>query len=303
MSYLDSESQERLGAMLEEGTPVEIEEEKVETSSQEESEVKEVPSEESGEKVDLVPEPAPETVEATQVEGGEGQQEPGLSDDGEEDPGSHRVPYNRFKQVIDARNQLRNERDILSEQLSGLTAQVEEFRSNSQQPQAAEPQAQRLPHGEAASIPDFLTEEEVQYFDGMQKRFGAQYDNLESRLQKYEMANAERQLEAEIGHATEKYPDVPRRAILEAVANGNVNVMDVAERYSSFVNQMREKAIADYLEAQPTQDGAPPKVAPRPSKAGGSTVSTGSLKPEDRPKNLQDASRALNKFLKTNNLF
>lgn len=303
MSYLDSESQERLGAMLEEGTPMEIGEEKVEASSQEESEVKEVPQEESGEKVESVQEPAPEAVQATEVEGGEGQQELGLSDDGEEDSGSHRVPYNRFKQVIDARNQLRNERDILSEQLGSLTAQVEELRASGQQSQASQPQAQEGPHGEASSIPDFLTEEEVQYFEGIQKKFGAQYSNLESRLQKYEMVNAERQLEAEIGHATEKYPDVPRRAILEAVANGNVNVMDVAERYSSFVNQMREQAIADYLALQPQEEGEAPKVAPRPSKAAGSMVSTSSLKPEDRPKNLADAHKALNKFLKTNNLF
>ena len=112
---------------------------------------------------------------------------------------------------------------------------------------------------------------------------------------------AEQQLESEIASASSVYPDVPRRAILEAVANGNVNVMDVAERYQSFVNQMREQAIADYLQDNPSAKGS--SAAPRPSRTGGSSPAKSQIQADVKPKNLADAHKALSKFLKTNNIF
>ena len=219
-------------------------------------------------------------------------------DDGNVPEGTHRVPYNRFKQVIEARNQLRSEKDALAHQVAELARQMESLQGQSQQ---AEPVAQ---YQEAApqsvEMPDFLTEEEQNYFNHLQSQFGTKYSQLEQRVQAYEVQVATQQLEAQMQAAEAKYPDVPRRAILEAVANdGSVSVMDVAERYQSFVNQLREQAIAEYVEQNPD---AQKKVAPRPAKTGSANVS--SAQPDgSKPKNLKEANKALHKFLRTNTLF
>jgi hypothetical protein len=224
----------------------------------------------------------------------------GLNDDGDVKEGSHRVPYNRFKQVIEARNQLRSERDQLTSQVSELSKQMQQFQQAPRQEQA-EPRETQITHGEA-NMPDFLTEEEQEYFTGLQQNFNTKYGALEQRLNTYEVQMASTRLEEQIQEAEAKYPDVPRRAILEAVvSDGTANVMDVAERYQTFVNQLREQAVAEYLGTNPGQKAAP-KVAPRPKKTSGSM---------DRPPgeegkrhtNLKDANKALLKFLETNSIF
>jgi len=296
MSYLDSEAVGKLGDMLDEGTPMEVHEEAVQESSPDVSEVKE----------ELYQSDAPVADEGQQAPAGTESSSPqtdSFSDSGEIEEGVHRVPYKRFRQVIDARNQLRNERDILSRQVQELASSVQEIK-NSKPHLAAQPQeVQNAPaHRQSLAPPEFLSEEEAQYFNALQSEFGHKYDSLASKVQGYELNMAEQQLEVEISSATNLYPDVPRRAILESVASGNVNVMDVAERYQSFVNQMREQAIADYLQDNP-QSGRS-SAAPRPSRTGSSPVSVkSSVQADEKPKNLADAHRALSKFLKTNNIF
>lgn len=237
----------------------------------------------------------------------EGVGEPlGMSDDGSTSDGSHRVPYNRFKQVIDARNQLRGERDTLSRQMEELAAQVEALKSKGVEAHAAARPDVRSESYDPVPVPEFLTEEEQAYFQSMQQGFQQRYSGLENRLQAYELHMAQQSLESQISKAVEKYPDVPRRAILEAVASdGSANVMDVAERYSSFVNQLREEAIANYL----AEHGEPPasevvekKAAPRPARTSGSVASP-AISPEKKTRSLKDANKALHKFLETNNIF
>tara|TARA_Y100000592_G_scaffold91724_1_gene152273 strand:- start:1210 stop:2079 length:870 start_codon:yes stop_codon:yes gene_type:complete len=219
-------------------------------------------------------------------------------DDGSVSEGTHRVPYNRFKQVIEARNQLRSEKDALAHQVAELARQMESLQGQSQQAEPVAQYQQAAP--QSVEMPDFLTEEEQNYFNHLQSQFGNKYNQLEQRVQAYEVQAATQQLEYQMQQAEAKYPDVPRRAILEAVANdGSVSVMDVAERYQSFVNQLREQAISEYLESNP----APAKkAAPRPAKTGSANVS--SAQPDgSKPKNLKEANKALHKFLRTNTLF
>ena len=303
MSYLDSESLEKVGDMLSEGTPMEVHEEPVQESSPEISEVKE----EEQQSDEVKEEPVAEATLATEANAQESAppEHVGMSDDGDVTEGSHRVPYNRFKQVIDARNQLRNERDILAQQMKDMSGQMKAWQESQQRPQQqSQPQEQvrQAAYQSSLQAPEFMTEEEVEYFSALQNEFGQRYQSLESRLQTYEMSMAEKQLDAAIDQAVNQYPDVPRRAILESVASGNTNIMDVAERYQSFVNQMREQAIADYLSENP-QAKAAAQVAPRPSKTAGSAPSNSRVTPDEKPKNLNDAHKALSKFLKTNNIF
>lgn len=301
MSYLDSDAKDKLEDMLSEGTPMEVQEEPVQEPSPE-PEVKEelhVSDVESEPEVET----APATAETTAQEA---QEPPGMSDTGDSE-GGHRVPYDRFKQVIDARNQLRNERDALSRQLAEMAKQsVQTASPQAQVAQAETPRAQQqTTYRSDVPVPEFMSEEEVEYFNAIQSEFGSRYQDLASRLHNYEMAMAEQQLDAQISQAVEKYPDVPRRAILEAVAGGNTNVMDVAERYSSFVAQLKEAAVADYLKDQPGTEAAKgsPKAPPRPARAAGAQLSQSQSQPEERPKSLKDAHRALSKFLTKNNLF
>ena len=300
MSYLDSESLEKVGDMLSEGTPMEVHEETVQESSPEVSEVKEEPqqSDEVKEEPEVVASPATETQQTDSTPS----ESEGMSDSGDVAEGSHRVPYNRFRQVIDARNQLRSERDILAQQIQDLTGHMRSLQeAQSQPPQQAQPQQQvrQAAYQSSLQATEFMSEEEVEYFNALQSEFGQRYQSLESRVHNYEISMAEQQLDAEIDAAINQYPDVPRRAILESVASGNVNIMDVAERYQSFVNQMREQAIADYLSENPQTKVA----APRPSKTAGTSSSSSQVVADEKPKNLADAHKALSKFLKTNNIF
>tara|TARA_R110002051_G_scaffold249344_4_gene308799 strand:- start:232 stop:1143 length:912 start_codon:yes stop_codon:yes gene_type:complete len=303
MSYLDSEAVGRLGDMLDEGTPMEVHEEAAQESSPDVSEVKE----ETQQSDEVSTEPVANTEPVTGVEAGESvrSESEGMSDSGDDSDGSHRVPYNRFKQVIDARNQLRNERDVLAQQIQDLSGQMKSFREATPQ---AQPKAQMQEQPRQAAYqsglqaPEFMSDEEIEYFSALQSEFGQRYNSLDSRLQTYEMSMAEKQLDSAIDQAIVQYPDVPRRAILESVASGNTNIMDVAERYQSFVNQMREQAIADYLSENP-QAKAAAQVAPRPSRTAGSAPSSSQISSDDKPKNLADAHKALSKFLKTNNIF
>ena len=295
MSYLDSESLDKVGDMLSEGTPMEVHEETVQESSPEVSEVKEetqqsdAPIADEGHQAPASAEPVSSQPDA-------------FSDTGEVEEGVHRVPYKRFRQVIDARNQLRNERDYLTQQVQELAQSMEQLKNASQTPAEAPQQAQQAEaYQTSLTPPEFLSEEEAQYFNALQSEFGKKYEFLASMVHNYELGMAEQQLEAEIASATDVYPDVPRRAILEAVASGNINVMDVAERYQSFVNQMREQAIADYLQDNP--DAKRSSAAPRPSRTGGSSPAKSQVQADVKPKNLADAHKALSKFLKTNNIF
>jgi len=219
-------------------------------------------------------------------------------DDGSVTEGTHRVPYNRFKQVIEARNQLRSEKDALASQIADLASQMESLQGQSQQTEPAAQYQEAAP--QSVEMPDFLTEEEQNYFNHLQSQFGNKYSQLEQRVQAYEVQSATQQLEVQMQAAEERYPDVPRRAILEAVANdGSASVMDVAERYQSFVNQLREQAIAEYVEQNP---GVQKKAAPRPAKTGSANVSS-TQTDGSTPKNLKEANKALHKFLRSNSLF
>lgn len=285
--FFDSNTVDRIGDLIQ-GNEPEPMEETVDASPSEAPDVNEQEQES-------------DVTEATDVQqtasAEESVQDEGYSDDGEVQEGAHRVPYNRFKQVIEARNQLRSEKDMLAAQVAELAKQMESLRAT---PQQAQQEQYQEPVPQSMEMPEFLTEEEQAYFNHLQSQFGNRYSQLESRLQSYEVQMATQQLEQQMQQAEAIYPDVPRRAILEAVANdGSVSVMDVAERYQSFVNQLREQAISEYLESNP----APAKkAAPRPAKTGSANISSAQAD-GSKPKNLKEANKALHKFLRTNSLF
>ena len=210
---------------------------------------------------------------------------------GEEEKGKgsmHRVPYDRFKSVVDARNQFRGENDALKSQLGDLERQVAEFQK--------QPAHRPAPERQEDDPWDFDNDTPL---DPGDKR----YSVLESRLNNMAVYQAEQQLELEIQSVQSSFPTVPRELLLQAVVlDGASDLSRVAENYSAHISSIEEGAIARHL-AQAPPNAAP--VPPRAPKSSGTSIGISTSQSEDqpRPRNIAEASKALHEFLKRENPF
>lgn len=198
----------------------------------------------------------------------------------------HAVPYSRFKSVIEARNELRSKTSALEKQLAELQDQLN-----------------RRENSSPAKEERYFAEDS--YEDFSEDPYEDKLQTYENRIYQMEVAHEQQKLNQEIQFAQQRFPDVGRELLLQAVINDpNVDVMDVAERYSTFVVGLREQAVADYLKQNP-QASAPPVVrpdAPPVIKAAGSSQ-YGKLpgsSSEQRPKNMDEARNSLFDYLKAN---
>ena len=216
----------------------------------------------------------------------------------EEVPSGHRVPYDRFKQVLESRNKFRDERAELEAEIERLRAQP------APAPAPAPVQAAPQADSDDAWLERYLAGED----EPAPAQDDARLKEFQDRLYNTEVQLARQQLEVEVGAALQKFPSVPRDVILQAVANNpSATAEAVAEQYSSWVAGVEEKAIAAYLEKNPqstpeeavaaTQE---PKAAPRPSKTGGSATAAASEVPL---KSVSEGSAALRKLWARNNPF
>lgn len=198
----------------------------------------------------------------------------------------HSVPYSRFKSVIDARNDLRNRNDELERQLQSLQSQT-----------LNEPTGQRSNEFDN-TYEAWDKEFQSLYGEPEQDEYSKRFQTLESRLEEFEVYQETQKLERELAYVSERYPEVPREALLTAVVNDpTTNVLDVAERYNTFVAGVREAAIADYLKTNGVkQQELPPAVPPRVSPAPNSQQPTG-FGDQQKPRNLNEARDALFNFL------
>lgn len=196
---------------------------------------------------------------------------------------SHRIPYSRFKDVNDAKNEYRNQAKSLRQQLEEAQRQLEQF---SAAPSQEEP-------------------EEEEWLDDYSRDQAAQtqrFDELSGRLHEFEVQQAGVTLAQEVAKAQEKYPGVPEQVLYKTVAdNGDANLMEVAEQYHDFIEAIQQQAVERYLKENPTPE--PQKVAPRPRRSGSSPSNRARPAESERPKTLTDASAALRKHLKENPLF
>ena len=205
----------------------------------------------------------------------------------------HRVPYTRFKEVIEARNQFKTETAELKAQLEQLREQAQRQAS---QPAPVQAAPQPKADDDEAWLKELLGEDEPT----AQKSVDPALQQLSARLHETEVALARQSLEAEVGAAIQKYPSATRDVILQAVAqNPSLSAENVAEQYSAWMAQVEEEAIARYLKDNPA--AAKPAAAPRPAKSGAveAPVSSEAAK----PKNVKEGSEALQAFLKGGNPF
>jgi hypothetical protein len=211
----------------------------------------------------------------------------------EEDTPGHRVPYKRFKSVLDARNDYKGEIDTLRERNRELEAYL------ASKPSSPEPEAESDDY-------EFGYEED----DDLDLDYGG-YDNkkveqLEKHVHEIRVAQHKQKLIRDMEVIKERFPNVPPESVLQAVANDpSTNMFQVAETFNSFLVEREEAAIQRYLKEHPeAAQQAAPDAAPRPRKSGGGDSPGSSRVPkEKRPRQMKDVRHALLNYVKNNNIF
>jgi hypothetical protein len=174
----------------------------------------------------------------------------------------HAVPYGRFKRINEQRKELQLEVQRLQSQFEALQQQQTQPQYHQPPPQA---QPQREEDDTDAWLRDVLGGADVD-----EATADPRYDQLQSRLEQFEVRQAEVELEKEINMISREYPGVPDTVLLNAViADPEVDLRNVASAYENYVGEIEERAIAQYVERNRGSG-----VAPRPKASGGATSGT-----------------------------
>jgi len=167
------------------------------------------------------------------------------------------VPYSRFSEVIAAKNAAKAKADVLEQELAELKA------------------------GRSATRDDASAE------------FAEADYTVEGRLQRIELAEASKKLDAEVAAARAKFPKVPESVLYKAVTEDpSIDVEVVAQGYSNYLSKIEQAAVQEYLAANPGVAQAP-KVPP----ALKTTASGGQVKA--KPRTLEEAHAAMRASLNT----
>ena len=246
MEEVDEDRHSQIVAMLENGTDTESEEEFEDSEEQTEDEEAE--------------------------SSGEDEFEEEVEEEEEDVPEGHRVPYDRFKQVNDQRQELRSQLDDKQRFIEELEARMK----GSKEP---EPEYEE----------DFYEEE-----DYLSDEPDLELAQLRTQTQAMQVKFATMELETEIAAAQSEYPNVPAEYLWESIAqDGNQQAMAIAQQYSTWVVGVEEAAIARYLQSGQADESA--EAPPRPSRKQ-STRSSG--QPRSAPRNTDEAKDAMLAYLK-----
>jgi hypothetical protein len=219
----------------------------------------------------------------------------------------HRVPYKRFKSVLEARNEFRDRATGTTSENEKLRMQIEELQTRiaSSPATSAPPEKIAPPSDDAGDWIDRLLagddtpqpqQAAVASPDGVLKHG---LKDLEARLQNMELAAAETTLATEVKAAIEKYPVIEEGVLYQAIAqNPGTPAMTIAENYNTWRSEVEESAIAAYLKAQ--GDGKP-QAAPRPKSSGSAGVIA--PPPGEGPKTMDQARESLRAYLAKHNPF
>ncbi len=193
----------------------------------------------------------------------------------------HHVPYSRFKSVIDTRNELRDQMVQMEEELLYYRHQQEEMARR--RASAPEPQQREENYWD-----DYLSEEDEDSAPsaGNDPRLAS----IEQRLAAAEENYVMRELEVEVGSASERH-GVPAEVIYDAIASdGSLSAEDVAVGYLEFVHEIEENALNRYKQEQH-------RAAPRVPTASAPVSTPGGARSSH---SLEDAKHALLKHLQGN---
>jgi hypothetical protein len=213
------------------------------------------------------------------------------------EPKGHKVPYSRFKNVLDARNQFQKQTTEYQTKVSSLEEKLQALQSQVGTP-APTPQVKSQGHD---WLDDYLGIDTAQE---TAPEWQSQYNTLHDRLYKFEVAQEEKNLRVELGSLKETFPSVPENYLLQAVINDpSVNLASKAEEYHTFISAIGEHAIAQYLEDNPGESIAPTPEVPKRGSHGGSAPAREHVFPSRKPKSIGDATSALRDALGKHNPF
>ena len=204
------------------------------------------------------------------------------SDDGADEddssPPGHRVPYKRFKSVLEARNKYRGEADAAQSQLEQFRQQMDAMRN--------EVAAMRnLQYAKPAEKEADVSDELDRLLNGspdLPKEVKDKIAMMEARLHQQEVHAERVRLRQEVADVTNAYDKNLKRDIEQVLYSAvqrdpNVDLNRVAEQYTTWLAKREEEAIARYLEKNPGASAAEveaqvsessPDVPSRPKRAG-----------------------------------
>ena len=251
----------------------------------------------------------------TETKAGEGEvQAEAKADDGsaEEEPVTpgHRVPYKRFKNVIEARNKYRGEVDDAQAQMEAYKQQVEMMRGEVAMMRNLSPAQPAENSADASDELDRLLSGTTELPKEVQEKIAM----MEARLHQQEVHAERIRLRQEVAEVTGTYDENLRAALQQVLYSAvqrdpNVELNRVAEQYTSWLATREEEAIARYLAANPgasTQEAqevaaapeADPGVPSRPKRAGTGASRTASVADKQTFGTIKEGTEALFKAVK-----
>lgn len=257
----------------------------------------------------------PDVPEEPQTKAGESEERAAAaSDDGsdaaESTPPGHRVPYKRFKGVLDARNKYRGEAEEAQAQLEAFRRQMESMRQEVATLRSIQPARP----AENTSVDPIDAELDRLLSDtgaapDLPKEVKAQIKAMESRLHQQEVASERERLRREVADVTSNYDEGLRGDIQSVLYNAvqrdpTVDLGRVAEQYVAWLVEREEAAIARYLEKNPQAETPEPQLtttpsAPaRPKRAGTGASSVASAADNRGYRTIKEGTDALYDALK-----
>ncbi len=197
-----------------------------------------------------------------------------------DDEDGHSVPYNRFSQVIAARNELAGEVEQLQAQLEAL--------QNSPPPQQQAPAPEQR---------DSYADQSHDY-DDMADISDPRFAALEGQMHELAVQQEEVKLENELAAVAEQFPDVDQEFLLNAVIDDpETDVLALAQEYTLRVAEIEEAAVARYLadnnlDVSDVDHSVPPEVSGRSAGS-----QRGVLSQNEKPKTMAEAHSALEQWL------
>lgn len=206
---------------------------------------------------------------------------------------NHRVPYKRFKSVLDARNKYKSEVNEYQTKLTHMEQQLQQLRTTPTPAVAAKEESND------SWLDDLLSDDSTPSYSTDHN--DNNYKQLEDRLYQFELKQAQAELDNEIASALNQYPNVPKNLLLQAVVQKpDVNVLDVAESYNAYISSVEEQAIQRYLSEN---DKPAPAAAPRGRSAGSKPNQRNAGHDSKSTSTMKDAKKALLSFMKGNKQF
>jgi len=239
-----------------------------------------------------------------------------MADDGsaEEESASpgHRVPYRRFKDVLEARNKYREEVDGAQAQVEAMRRQMQSMRNEVAVMRNLQPAQPVESSADASDELDRL----LSGAPDLPKEVQDKLSMMEARLHQQEVHAERVRLRQEVADVTDSYDknltaDIQQVLYSAVQRDPNVDLNRVAEQYTTWLAKREEEAIARYLDANPgastaeaaeSATEAESDVPSRPKRAGTGASRVATTADKKTFGSIKEGTEALFKAVKNGNI-